>query len=263
MVRRIHVPDGQDPHARAPAYLWQDAAGLDRRALLRTGRAGHRRAGIPRRLARGAAARRGRHGGRAAPRRPTRLALPHRGNRGPLRRRAGRPDGLQRRAAHPQRVRGAGRLPPGRADDRRKGEPLAALDLGVQRARHLHAARGLPRGGRGGRAGRADRRGLERQGLRRPGRASLPRGHAAPRPLPVRRLEGVHRPDRPLVCGHLRAAGRGQPPGQHLRGRRHELLAARAGHRPGAGRRASGPWSARTARPSGTGSTSRTRSTPT
>ena len=44
------------------------------------------------------------------------------------------------------------RLPPGGADDRGHGQPLAARHLGGQRARHLHAARGVPR-----RSGRCER----------------------------------------------------------------------------------------------------------
>ena len=111
----------------------------------------HRRAGVHRLLARQPAARRGRAGRGAAARRPGRVALRHRGARAALRRRPRRPRGLRVARPGAERVRGEGRLPPGRADDRRHGEPLAALHLRDEHPRHVPAARGLPRRRRGGR----------------------------------------------------------------------------------------------------------------
>ena len=49
------------------------------------------------------------------------------------------------------------------------------------------------------------------------------RGLRAPAALPVRRLEGGHRHDRPLLRGHLRAAGGGHAAGERLRRRRLQL----------------------------------------
>ena len=58
-------------------------------------------------------------------------------------------------AADPQRARGRRGVPPGRADHRGHRQPLAAVDLRGQRARHLRAARGLPGHRRGGVGDRA------------------------------------------------------------------------------------------------------------
>ena len=72
-------------------------------------------------------------------------------------------------------------------------------------------------------------------------RAALPRGLRAAAALPLRRQQGGHRPDRPLLLAHLRAAGGHDALRQPLRRRGHEPLAAGArGRRRGAGRPAAG-----------------------
>ena len=81
--------------------------------------------------------------------------------------------------------------------------------------------------------------------------------------LPLRRLQGGHRPAGPLLLAHLAAAGGGDPVRQPVR--RRATSTARGWSRRRCRRRwpAARPWSAPTARPSATSSTSRTRWRPT
>ena len=103
-----------------------------------------------------------------------------------------------------------------------------------------------------------------RQGLRaRPRTLPYTESHPLDAALPLRRLEGVHGPDRALLLAHLRPAGGRHALRQHLRRRRPEPVAPRArGGRRGAGRAGAGDPLGRDAC-SATSSTSRTRWPPT
>ena len=126
-------------------------------------------------------------------------------------------------------------VPPGRADHRGHRQPLAAVDLRGQRARHLRAARGLPRHRRGGARSSAVVV------------ASSDKAYGSHDELPYREdfaLQPRFPYDvskactdliAPLLRPHLRPAGGGHPAGQRLRRRRPQLVADRARHRPGAG----------------------------
>ncbi len=106
--------------------------------------------------------------------------------------------------------------------------PLSTFDANIRGTYALlEACRSL-----GDASRRADRRGVDRQGLRRSRRAALPRGLRAAGDLSVRRLEGLRRPDRALLCRHLRAAGGGHALRQRLRPGRRQLVPARARHGP-------------------------------
>ena len=164
------------------------------RGLMGVG-AGHRRARLRRRLARQGAARARRRGRlarpaprRAAARRPSALL----GIEDEVDRGRGRP---QRRRRWSRRARASTgsttsfTSPPRRSSARSQASPVRGFETNVRGT--WTAARGLPRARR-----RAGRRRLLRQGLRRPRRASVPRGLRAPADRAVRGVEGGRRPDR-------------------------------------------------------------------
>ena len=125
-------------------------------------------------------------------------------------------------SAGAQRVRGRQRLSPRRAD-------ASSAPPTARRCRRSRPTSGAP----GCCSRRAGARRRERSSSRprtRPTAARrscrTPRTPAARARLPVRRLEGRRRPDRPLLLAHVRAAGRGDAVREPLRRWRHEPLAA-------------------------------------
>src|SRR5581483_4008234 len=103
--------------------------------------------------------------------------------RGPRGRR--RPDRRCADRAGAGRARGGRGVPPGGADDRRRGQRVAGPDFRGERPRDLDATRGLQA------RRRADRRRLLLgQGVRPARRASLPRGRLPRADLSLRRVHG-------------------------------------------------------------------------
>ena len=112
-------------------------------------------------------------------------------------------------------------LPPRGADTCRHSQPLAARDLGDERARDLLLLEACPRPGTETRVvvASSDKAYGDHDELPyREDFALQPR-------YPYDVSKACHRPDRPLVRGHLRPAGGGDAPGERLRAGRRELVA--------------------------------------
>ena len=147
-------------------------------------------------------------------------------------------------------------VPPRRADHRRHRQPQPGVDV-----RDQHRAAPGPCSRPAARSPLVEQVVVasSRQGLRRPGRSALRRGHAAAAAAtPTTSSKSCADLIAQTLCDHLRPAGRDHALRQFLRRRRPELEPHRAGHDPlGAPRRAAGHPLA-TAATSATTSTSRT-----